>query len=327
MRKARTGRDVRTDGLTDVVVPPSDISPVRYAHEDKGALEKCGADRHGTTYAFRSFGCRCADARRAVADEKAKQRRRMYLHGPQLIDRTGTIRRVQGLMFMGWSAREVAARAGYANQSELMEAWRLIGKPAAARVAAVYDDLAMTPGPSVRVRLLARRRGYVSPLAWDEDTIDDPAAKPAGAAPERRVYTTRRDVDIAELLASGERQTVVAAMYGITKQRVAQIASEPVDEVAVRRRMEGDASVSLTLAERRHALRSAYGKGWSDRQIAEGLGITMRSVGRIRAGLGLKANRDVAGNPVGAMETRPGSILSDFGPCKVSPVDGIQETA
>lgn len=140
--------------------------------------EPCTARRHGTPTAYRDDHCRCPEARTAIALEKAAYRKRLYLQGKSLIDRTGTLRRVQALMAMGWACRDIAARIGYARPDDLLRPGRPILRETAERVARLYEELCMTPGPSVRARAIAARRGYAPPLAWDDDTIDDPNALP-----------------------------------------------------------------------------------------------------------------------------------------------------
>jgi hypothetical protein len=80
----------------------------------------------------------------------------------------------------------------------------------------VYDELSMTvpqddeAGRSPRAgrihdrqRRLAARRGWAPPLAWDDDTIDDPAATPATGARER-AWSTRHDETVVERILAGE---------------------------------------------------------------------------------------------------------------------------
>jgi ParB family chromosome partitioning protein len=55
-----------------------------------------------------------------------------------------------------------------------------------------------------------------------------------------------------------------------------------VDDVAVLRACDGDRSVTLTLAERAAAVTELHRRGWSDSQVAGQLGITSRTVLRIR---------------------------------------------
>ena len=92
------------------------------------------------------------------------------------VPRVGVVRRVQALMAMGWSHHELG-QAGVPNTARLLtgtgnlvtiQRWREISE--------LYDRLSMTPGPSPQTRGWAKTLGYAPPLAWDEDTIDDPRA-------------------------------------------------------------------------------------------------------------------------------------------------------
>ena len=61
---------------------------------------------------------------------------------------------------------------------------KLVRVKTARVVAEVYDRLWDKPAPEGRNRscalAMARRKGFVPPLAWDDDEIDDPAARPHG---------------------------------------------------------------------------------------------------------------------------------------------------
>ncbi len=46
------------------------------------------------------------------------------------------------------------------------------------RVCGWFEELEMLPGPSRSARLRAAMAGYVGPLAWDAEEIDDPVARP-----------------------------------------------------------------------------------------------------------------------------------------------------
>lgn len=96
-------------------------------------------------------------------------------------DTSGTTRRLRALVAIGWTQTELASRIGWdvTNLNSIVMARRQCVRIDTARlVAAVYDELSMTPGPSSRARSLAARRGWLPPLAWDDDTIDDPAFEP-----------------------------------------------------------------------------------------------------------------------------------------------------
>lgn len=83
---------------------------------------------------------------------------------------------------------------------------------------AAYDVLWMRPGPSSQARALAARRGWVGPLAWDDEVIDDSAARPQGVRPAGAA----RDVvaDSEELLDQGYTLAQVADKLGVPRGRL-----------------------------------------------------------------------------------------------------------
>jgi hypothetical protein len=138
----------------------------------------CPAQRHGGASAYRHHGCRCPQAIAAHARQLRQWRKRRYLErGPLLVDATGTRRRLQALIAIGWPRRALAERLGTRPANILRQ--RRVRAGTARRVARVYDQLSMTPGPDPRCAEAARRRGWAPPLAWDDDQIDDPRAQPA----------------------------------------------------------------------------------------------------------------------------------------------------
>ncbi|MDZ4235711.1 MAG: hypothetical protein U1C73_18555 [Dietzia sp.] len=96
------------------------------------------------------------------------------------VDGTGTSRRLQALIAIGWTQRELSDRVGIleTNFQQPLSGNRMVTAGFARTVAAVFDELQLTPGPSLRSKRRAERHGWAPPLAWDEDTIDDPAATP-----------------------------------------------------------------------------------------------------------------------------------------------------
>lgn len=98
------------------------------------------------------------------------------------MDSAGTRRRVQALAWMGWPCAEVARRIGSTGQSlaTLILPTRRISFAMAAKVSGVYDELSGIRGPSNISAAKARGLGFAPPAAWDEGTIDDPAARPQG---------------------------------------------------------------------------------------------------------------------------------------------------
>lgn len=94
-----------------------------------------------------------------------------------LLDATGTVRRIQALVAIGWPISHVGHRIGVSasNMSTLLGATQVTAARART-VATVYEALSATPGHSTRAVNHARRLGWWPPLAWDD--IDDPHEVP-----------------------------------------------------------------------------------------------------------------------------------------------------
>jgi len=147
-----------------------------------------------------------------------------------VIDGTGTARRVQALCCIGWTLTEQARHVGWlvSNYAGLTA-----GHPVTARnarlVAGLYDQLSMTPAPaghpSARARRFAAGKGWAPPLAWDDDTIDDPKARPVG-------YTGQPKREPVAEFAAAYRQV---AAPGLTNRQMAEQLGITVGALKARR--------------------------------------------------------------------------------------------
>ena len=93
----------------------------------------------------------------------------------------GTVRRVRALFALGHSRDELAQRLGLSptGMSRLVGGdFASVRASVAAAAVRVYDELSMSMGPSMKNRYRAEREGWAPPLAWDEESIDDPNAEP-----------------------------------------------------------------------------------------------------------------------------------------------------
>jgi len=128
----------------------------------------------------------------------------------------GSHRRIRGLMALGWTNRLLAQELGMTDRrlSQIMRQ-PLISAKNAKLISDVYDRLCMTLGPSNRARVIARNKGWVPPLAWNEGEIDDPEAVPnTGTATV--IPFPERLAEVTEYLGiTGEEQ--IAAALGITR--------------------------------------------------------------------------------------------------------------
>jgi transcriptional regulator with XRE-family HTH domain len=111
-------------------------------------------------------------------------------------DGTGTRRRLQALMAQGWSQSKLAREIGYElrNFAYLVQGKREVTVRTARNVRRLYDrmwDVAppratkYDRGSYTRSVKYAAAHGWLPPLAWDDDTIDDPDAQPWVDEPTR----------------------------------------------------------------------------------------------------------------------------------------------
>ncbi|MDO5091804.1 MAG: hypothetical protein Q4D79_00020 [Propionibacteriaceae bacterium] len=137
------------------------------------------------------------------------------------VDATGTRRRIQALVAIGWTLTELGRRLGIRRSNMRLHrpTLRHVTERTRRDVATLYEELWDKPpaGPSGdRARAWAASQGWVPPMAWDDDRIDDPIARAAGGRPSR---TGRIVVDLDEvayLLALGESRNGVASRLGIS---------------------------------------------------------------------------------------------------------------
>jgi hypothetical protein len=145
-------------------------------------------------------------------------------------DATGTRRRLQALVAIGWPQAELARRLGLRRRrfEALMRRDRIPAQTAA-DVEGLYDRI-WHQWPRGRhadgARAHAAALGWPVPAAWDDDPgphcIDDPAAAPPdGWQPNPRAK--RRAADLAEdadfiIITQGVSREQAARRIGVTKQ-------------------------------------------------------------------------------------------------------------
>lgn len=171
--------------------------------------------------------CRpCLDA--AAADRRYRTAY-AYLTGGQrmLIDATGTRRRVRALVRIGWPMSELASRLGVSFQNVFDYTTRdRVRRSTALKVAGLYDELSMLPGPSSSAAKRAASKGWPPPLAFDDDQIDNPAARPADGV-RGTVQGYPRDLDreqrVLELTRAGLSAADIALRLRTNKRYVTRV--------------------------------------------------------------------------------------------------------
>lgn len=140
------------------------------------------------------------------------------------------MRRLQALAVLGWSPQLLAGRLGMhlASVRRIRDGEREdVEAATATAIRALYDELwdqappAGTKAERIaagKVSRHAARSGWAPPMAWDDDTISDPAAAPApgwqrnDAGPAHGAEMAR---EAAFLLASGEAPERAADRLGV----------------------------------------------------------------------------------------------------------------
>lgn len=221
--------------------------------------------QHGTWHAYTNDGCGCLPCRRAwAAYSRHLRHRRHRAGGTVYVDPTGTARRLQALAANGWGLSDIAPLIGVSSVAAL-GLWRAGGhaklRPTtAARVRTVYDRIWDKPSPNryaVKIRNIAQANGWLPPLAWDDDSIDDPKSP---------IYKPETPEDYVHI----RRSSFPAESSAI------------VDEIAVERAMRGE-RVPLTKAEKTEAFARLNRMGYSAPEIAGRLGVSDRTVVRKRS--------------------------------------------
>lgn len=141
--------------------------------------------RHGRPAGYVA-GCRewcCTDA---IARYEARRQLDILRGLPRTVPAVGAHRRIRALQRIGWPMETMSRRLGKGPQWLFrVTEETVIHRTTHDAIVRLYDDLSMTPGPSPSTRTRAKNKGWHSPLAWEDERIDDPNAEPDPPASER----------------------------------------------------------------------------------------------------------------------------------------------
>jgi hypothetical protein len=161
------------------------------------------------------------------------------LPGNMQLDVAGTQRRIRALSCMGWGQVYLAERLGItvaAVGSYLTPTRRYVTVAVARRIRDLYAELEHKRGPSQRVAARAVSRGWVPPMAWDDDTIDHPDTTPDVACLRRPSTRTNAAVleDVRWILRHdpGLTQTQVGHRLGMDRDAVSAAIGRAADAAA-----------------------------------------------------------------------------------------------
>lgn len=181
----------------------------------------------------------------AVTPELLFQRR----EADDFVPGVGAARRLQALAALGHNPTTIAAAMGPGATPAIVrntraEAGAWISRLNYDRTVAAYEALWNRPGTSNQTRSAAAKLGYAPPLAWDDDTIDDPDAEPQhDLAPESGTLSPIKRVhleDIDELSYEGMTFAEIAARLQVSKDAIHHCLRRTDDQElasAIRRRL------------------------------------------------------------------------------------------
>ncbi|MEU1273055.1 hypothetical protein [Streptomyces sp. NPDC005799] len=140
-----------------------------------------------------------------------------------LTDATGTRRRLQALMVLGYTLPDITTRAGITRgglHQTLDGRWECVRTTTAGRVARVYRQLSVLPSPVGRTAELARNhamgQGWHGPMAWAD--IDDPQCVPEPTTPG--APSSVHPDDVAELAGCGLDDLEIGRRLGVSPRTV-----------------------------------------------------------------------------------------------------------
>lgn len=220
----------------DTGAPASRVTPTIVPVQDRSG---CSAKIHGTSCAYKGYGCRCPDAREA--NRLYRKRLREGRQPSAMTDATGTARRIQALCAIGYPQHMQASELGWTVQrvSQLCVLERQqINRATVAKVAELYGRWWNIPGPSEIARERAQIAGWLAPMWWDD--IDDPAELPVAPGVDEQVdeIVVERACDnrLGELQLTRAEQHEVIRRLSATGMTAAQIAQRArVNERTVQR--------------------------------------------------------------------------------------------
>ncbi|RSN38788.1 hypothetical protein DMH12_37345 [Streptomyces sp. WAC 04229] len=161
------------------------------------------------------------------------------LPDPSRVDATGTLRRVQAMETRGFPRAAMARQLGFRKTYFQKAVASDKGTARMARAVRGLYGMWWDADPSAhdvpdwvaeRTRRAADRQGFHGPLAWDDDTIDDPTAvpqtdAPAPAATDGENLAARWLMGESVILGRTERREVLQHLFEWTTDTTEQIAA------------------------------------------------------------------------------------------------------
>ena len=214
---------LRTDGMTiKQISRESGVAPVTISRI---------LDGHRTRESTQAKLLAIEPGRREITDETPDM---------ALVNSAGTRRRLRALVVCGWTGSRIAERLGCSATNVNLALRKGEDDSTVAHFARtvrdLYEDLWDKEPPCanrheearlVQISTAALERGWAPPMAWDEESIDDPAARPAEWREVTDLGSSRRRMhveDLEDCIRWGLDVDGAAERLGVTKDAVAVCA-------------------------------------------------------------------------------------------------------
>lgn len=184
---------------------------------DAVCVPGCPSPRHGSASSY-YYGCKSPEAHKLRSEQRKRSDYLARRGMPARVDAIGFIRRYRALCYMGWTTSQQVEMARISFDITHIMRHGHVHRSSHEAMVALYERLWNTPGPSSRTRLLAQRKGWLPPMAWDDDELDNPEH----ISPEE-IFRSH-----IEALAMNRRFDRLAA-----KRRARAAAAAPLPPVAV----------------------------------------------------------------------------------------------
>ena len=127
------------------------------------------------------------------------------------VPQIGAQRRIRALCAIGWDQTYQSEYSGISTRS--LKRCTQITRRVHEAVCRMYEDLSMKPGPSIYSKAAAKANNWAPPLAWDDDALDDPDAKPYSGRDGKYDWQT----DYEFLISCGESEEQALKKVGRKK--------------------------------------------------------------------------------------------------------------
>jgi plasmid maintenance system antidote protein VapI len=180
------------------------------------------------------------DTARALLGLTVEQCASFERTGGDLVDATGTARRLQALASDDWDSQSLADLSGH--EAARISSWRamrgrMVRRETHDAIRDLYEKIqsqADPRGPSPHAGRHAERLGYVPPERWADEDIDDPRAEPLPPLPDTddHVETTRLIEDAVRQPFPGKAKDYPVAVRREIARHAHSRLGWPIDRIA-----------------------------------------------------------------------------------------------